>query len=316
MERKLTAILCADVFGYSRLMGGDEEATLVTLTALRFAASPTQFRPLYEGARSNAEGQNRQGLGAISARPSVLLGTKRRMYLAYVDESGNIGLGAKGTKTFTLACVIVDTAKWVETFEALLRYRRYLKRKYGLPMRAEVKANYLLGNRQSFAELGLSEGARRKIYRQFLSLQQTLGLICFAIVIRKDLMVDGGIGCREKAWEFLFQRLERFTTNEKAEMILMYDEGEGEIVRAIARKARRAGLVSSMYGAGYLKRPASLIFDNAVPKKSHQSYFIQLADLNAYAAFRRLYPPPLKVLQIVPTDTWDALKRDPKSKSV
>ncbi|MGZ6254301.1 MAG: adenylate/guanylate cyclase domain-containing protein [Candidatus Binataceae bacterium] len=35
MERKLTAILCADVFGYSRLTGGDEEATLVTLTAHR-----------------------------------------------------------------------------------------------------------------------------------------------------------------------------------------------------------------------------------------------------------------------------------------
>ena len=35
MERKLTAILCADVYGYSRLMGGDEEATLVTLTAHR-----------------------------------------------------------------------------------------------------------------------------------------------------------------------------------------------------------------------------------------------------------------------------------------
>jgi adenylate cyclase len=35
VERKLTAILCADVHGYSRLMGGDEEATLATLTAHR-----------------------------------------------------------------------------------------------------------------------------------------------------------------------------------------------------------------------------------------------------------------------------------------
>jgi adenylate cyclase len=35
MERKLTAILCADVYGYSRLMGADEAATLVTLTAHR-----------------------------------------------------------------------------------------------------------------------------------------------------------------------------------------------------------------------------------------------------------------------------------------
>jgi adenylate cyclase len=35
VERKLTAILCADVHGYSRLMGEDEEATLRTLTAYR-----------------------------------------------------------------------------------------------------------------------------------------------------------------------------------------------------------------------------------------------------------------------------------------
>src|ERR1700719_481836 len=35
MERKLTAILCADVYGYSRLMGDDEEATLRTLTSHR-----------------------------------------------------------------------------------------------------------------------------------------------------------------------------------------------------------------------------------------------------------------------------------------
>ena len=35
MERKLTAILCADVHGYSRLMGQDEEATLRTLSAYR-----------------------------------------------------------------------------------------------------------------------------------------------------------------------------------------------------------------------------------------------------------------------------------------
>src|ERR1700692_353715 len=35
MDRKLTAILCADVFGYSRLMGEDEEATLRTLSSHR-----------------------------------------------------------------------------------------------------------------------------------------------------------------------------------------------------------------------------------------------------------------------------------------
>src|SRR5437667_3498526 len=35
MERKLTAVLCADVYGYSRLMGDDEETTLTALTSHR-----------------------------------------------------------------------------------------------------------------------------------------------------------------------------------------------------------------------------------------------------------------------------------------
>jgi adenylate cyclase len=35
VERKLAAILCADVYGYSRLMGENEEATLRTLTSYR-----------------------------------------------------------------------------------------------------------------------------------------------------------------------------------------------------------------------------------------------------------------------------------------
>ncbi len=35
MERRLAAILAADVVGYSRLMGADEEATLATLNAYR-----------------------------------------------------------------------------------------------------------------------------------------------------------------------------------------------------------------------------------------------------------------------------------------
>ena len=34
-KRKLTAILSADVEGYSRLMGEDEEATVKTITAYR-----------------------------------------------------------------------------------------------------------------------------------------------------------------------------------------------------------------------------------------------------------------------------------------
>ena len=53
-QRKLTAILCADVVGYSRLMGDDEEATLETLTAYRKVF--TSLIPKFRGRVVDAKG--------------------------------------------------------------------------------------------------------------------------------------------------------------------------------------------------------------------------------------------------------------------
>jgi adenylate cyclase len=50
MERRLTPILSADVKGYSRLMGEDEEATLRTLTGYRkVMATLIEYRPGQSG---------------------------------------------------------------------------------------------------------------------------------------------------------------------------------------------------------------------------------------------------------------------------
>ena len=54
VDRKLTAILSADVFGYSRLMGADEEATVRTLTAYRQVFLTTI--PQYYGRVVDAKG--------------------------------------------------------------------------------------------------------------------------------------------------------------------------------------------------------------------------------------------------------------------
>ena len=46
VERKLAAILAADVAGYSRLMGADEEGTLAQLKALRRERVPSSSAPI------------------------------------------------------------------------------------------------------------------------------------------------------------------------------------------------------------------------------------------------------------------------------
>lgn len=89
--------------------------------------------------------------------------------------------------------------------------------------------------------------------------------------------------------------------------MLVHDEGEGPIVRKLARKARRAGTAGSAFGTGVLQRPARLLLDDPVARDSRQSYFLQLADLTAYAAYRRIRPPPARPTQIVPQLLWDQL---------
>lgn len=232
------------------------------------------------------------------------------MYLAYVDESGNSGpVALGGTLTFTLGCVLVDSVRWPDVFDDLIDYRRYLREQFKIPVRAELKANYLLRNGGPLRPLGLSERARFAVYRGLLRLQAKLDLRAFAIVVRKDIMAaDGLVGDpRQVAWEYLLQRLERFTTKTPTQVMLLHDEGEGRMVRAATRKARRAGIAGSAFGTGILRRPARLIIDDPVPRNSVDSYFIQLADLDAYAAFRRLYSPPVRPVNIVPTTMWDEL---------
>jgi hypothetical protein len=234
------------------------------------------------------------------------------MYLAYVDESGSIGaIASGGSLTFTLGCVLVDGVRWPDVFDDMIDFRRYLRAKFRIPVRAELKANYLLRNGGPLRPLQLSEQARFAVYRGLMRLQPKLDLFAFAIVVRKDVMAVRGLNYdpRQVAWEYLLQRLERFTTKMTSRVLVLHDEGEGRIVRTAARKARRAGTAGSAFGTGMLRRPARLIVDDPVSRRSHESYFLQLADLNAYAAFRHYYPPPLRRVNIVPATMWNELGR-------
>jgi hypothetical protein len=232
------------------------------------------------------------------------------MYLAYVDESGSDGpLSRGGSQTFTLGCVLVDAERWPDVFDDMIDYRRYLRLQFKIPVRAEIKANYLLRNGGPLRDLHMSERARFAVYRGLMRLQAKLELNAFAIVIRKDRLEARTVqqNSRDIAWEYLIQRLERFTTIGKTQVILFHDEGEGGVARKLARKARRAGSAGSAFGTGTLKRPARLLLDDPISRKSHESYFLQLADLNAYAAFRYYYPPPPRAVHIVPQAMWDEL---------
>lgn len=232
------------------------------------------------------------------------------MYLAYVDESGDDGTKKGSSRSYAIGCVMIDARDWTSTFDQMIAFRRFLRDRFRVPVRAELKAQYLLRNRGPLLERPLSETARRKLYRSLLRVQPKLGITTFAVVVNKAEAVKKFSTTRptsDVAWEYVLQRLERRAFYEDTEILLVHDEGDALGVRKRARKARRAGTAGSQTGIGVLNVPFTRLLDDPVARDSAQSYFIQLADLNAYAAFRRLYPPPSRPVQIVPTNMWDEL---------
>lgn len=229
------------------------------------------------------------------------------MYIAYVDESGDDG--ANGSMSYVLGCVMVDGSRWTDTFDGVIAFRRWVRATFGVPMRAELKANYLLRNGGLLRSQPLSERARFKLYRSHMRIQDKLGMTTFAVVINKAdaLAKFGGRATSDIAWEYLLQRLERRAHYETTEILVVHDEGDPLTIRKRARKARRAGTAGSSFGTGLLSVPFTRLLDDPVSRDSRQSYFLQLADMTAYAAFRRIYPPPPNRGKVVPSSMWDQL---------
>jgi hypothetical protein len=179
--------------------------------------------------------------------------------------------------------------------DQIISFRRFLRDQFGLQMREELKAGYLIHNSGPFEHLGLSTAARMRIFRMALRLQPKLGLETFAIVVDKDEMVRQKMtsqGAQKKAWQLAYERLERYTSAKHDTCMVFPDEGVYDMIRALLREKRRISYVPSRFGTAPLSRPASFILEDPSVRRSSESYFVQLADLNAYAGHRRLKPEP------------------------
>ena len=231
------------------------------------------------------------------------------MLIAYIDESGDTGISSlRSSATFTLGCVLIDAEDWNDEFDDLIEMRRRLRDRFKIPVRAEIKANYLVRSSGALNSVQLSPGERSLIYRAHLKQLAASGKMqAFGIVVHKSMENSGEI-VLAAAWKPLLQRLERASFHsDQSPMLIIHDEGANPTIRKLARQSRRHLLAGSATGTGSLSVPFSKLVEDPFPKASHESYFLQLADLVAYAAFRRLYPPSPAISQVVPQKMWDNL---------
>lgn len=213
------------------------------------------------------------------------------MYFAYFDESGDSGFTNSPTDTFTLSGLLLHDRDWLNALDQVISFRRYLRDQFRISPRWETKATWLIHNKGKIRDAGLSYPARMAAYKAAMRFQRKAGVFkVFSVVIVKSRINNKSSDVREIAWRYALQRLERFGTSMKDNIHVLPDEGHGEFIRKKIRAMRRFHYVPSAYGQGTLERAATNIVEDSSDRNSTESFFTQLADLNAYAAFRRAFP--------------------------
>lgn len=231
------------------------------------------------------------------------------MFLAYVDETGDTGsLSKSGSSAcYSLGCVLVNHDKWADTYDGVVGFRRLLRDRLSVNVRAEIKANYLIRSSGPLRKLSLSPQDRRWIYREHLRLLHPLGAEVFGIVVDKAKAGVSGDDCFHMAWETLIQRLERTMRARNSKITITHDEGENDAIRKEARKARRYLTAGREYGGGHFTMNFPQLIDDPIPRNSRHSYLLQFADLVAYAAWRAYMRPSASVALVAPGTMWNEL---------
>ncbi len=229
------------------------------------------------------------------------------MHIVYVDESGDTGPRPRGASPiYALGSIAVPGARWNAVLDEFVAFRRHLEVRFGVPMRTEIKAAWLLHGSGELRSLSLSPGTRRAIYELHLKLLAWTGLGAFAVVLHKPADRYPQVDPSQLAWMTLFQRLEAFAARREGPLSVVHEEGDNARIRKHARQRTRYGLSGGVYG-GHSHPEDARIIEDPHPKRSGESYFVQFADLVAYASAAAVRPPDGSANKVVDERTYALL---------
>jgi len=218
------------------------------------------------------------------------------MHLFYIDDSGDIGFISNNSpnNVFLLAAIIIEDSNWLKTLDAIKDFRKGLYDEYGYLQGDELKAGFLIHNTEPVRKLGLSQNQRMDIFKAALQLQVDVETIqAYAVAVNKIKWDESYAKIRILfwAWRMMIQRIERYSDKHEVFCSAYPDEGDEPIIIRAFRRYRRFAPVQSAYDSDIvLSRKAERVIEDPSFRKSKESYFVQLADLNAYAAHRYLHP--------------------------
>lgn len=210
------------------------------------------------------------------------------MYLLYVDESGDQGLVNSPTGLYALSGLVVHELRWTQTLEAIIDFRRSLKKRYGLKLREEIHSGYFIHKPGALSRIAKS--LRLRLLRDVLDFQSQLSGISIINIVVDKSNKPAGTDIIDIAWTTLIQRFHNTISyknfpgpqNPQDYGLIVADQTDEKKLRTILRRMRRFNPVPSRIQSGTRNILIDTIVEDVVHRDSLHSYFIQLADVNVY----------------------------------
>lgn len=211
------------------------------------------------------------------------------MYIAYFDETGDDGFPTYSSELFVLTSIYMHHQDWKDNYNKILNFRRELKKDFGLPVKLEFHTKHFLTDKNPYRRYNMSAEDKKDIVFRFTNLISRLGVKIVNVVINKKNIVSAQYPVLENALTYNIQRIENTLRNhndsEKEMFLIITDEGRVGKMRKIARKIQKINYIPSKFGNSPYRQEIERLIEDPLPKKSNESYFIQLADFVSYIVF-------------------------------
>lgn len=218
------------------------------------------------------------------------------MFLVYVDESGDIGLNNSPSGYFCLSAIIIHESDWHFALDKVIEFRQYLKIRYGLKLREEIHSSHFIHKPKDLQRIPKS--LRIRLLRDVLDFQATLENYTVINVVINKKNKDKNSDIFNLAWQTLIQKTNEYvdiknhSENKQETALLFVDKTDEVKLRQLTRNLIRTDLIRDTVGQnfGYRQKPTKILIEDAVHRNSAHSYFIQLADVNAYFLGQKFEP--------------------------
>jgi hypothetical protein len=235
---------------------------------------------------------------------------QENIYLIYIDESYD-------DKYFVYSAVFVPAFKWYEVFGRISKWRGDLYR------RCDIEPEYELHSTKFTGGKGQPRDKRDKEFRADL-FNDFLKTIEDSFEERSVINGISGKYDREKLFEYILNRIYKRLEKDNAYGLLICDEGsENRLVSIKRRMSKKNKIPLKLIPGQVLDVPIKRIIEDLLFKKSNDSYFIQIADMIAFALMRNKHPLEKTLLQVQKAfDNLDkildkkAFGKDPRGKGI